>query len=342
MRGGGVTRNRFITAVILVSSFFRGDTACAQESVTVEAYREISARVLVCDYTAAERRADRFMSEHPGHPAGPLFKAAVLQYAAADYEDFSREDEFMELVGRSASSARERIESGGGSWFRYYEAAADGLEGAWKVSSGSFLRGVLTGRSGARGMRRIVDADSTFYDAYLMLGSYRFWKNLALSKLPLIDLEKRRGIREARLAVERGRLSGPLANTVLIEMLLAFEPAEAVELGERLRASHPDCRLFLWQLGEGYKKLGRFSEAERIFTMIAESMERDGLDDGSGRLRCWWKLAVLAHSLGDRGACRAYCEKVVAFENDPVVARRQERRIRAARRMIDETGEQGK
>ncbi|MCD6308207.1 MAG: hypothetical protein J7M24_04340, partial [Candidatus Latescibacteria bacterium] len=298
-------------------------------------------KVLVCDYTAAEGLADRFMREHPGHPAGPLFKAAVLQYAAVDYEDYSREEEFMSLIGRCASSARNLIDSGNGLWFRYYEAAADGLEGAWKVSSGNFLRGVLNGRSGAGGMRRIVEADSTFYDAYLMLGSYRFWKNVALSKLPIIDLGKRRGINEVRLAIERGSLSGPLANTVLIEMLLAIDPAEAVELGERLRASHPYCRLFLWQLGEGYKKLGRFGEAERVFTAIAESMALDDFDDGSGRLRCWWKLAVLAHSRGDRDSCKVYCKKVVAYENDPVVARRQERRLRAARRMIDEMGENG-
>ncbi len=325
----------FLIAALLV--VFTAAGMCVADE-TAGVYGEISASVLTGDYAGAEGIAGRFMDRHPDHPAGPLFRAAVIQYAATDYGDYSRENDFFRLTGESIGLARASsdVDRESALWNRYYEAAAQGLEGAWKVSAGDFLRGVLTGRSGARGMDAVVKADSTFYDAYLLLGSYRFWKNVALSRLPLIDLGRRRGIAEVRLAIERGTLNGPLANTVLLEMLLEYDPPEAVRLGELLHAAHPSCRLFLWQLGEAHKKLDDWSSAERIFTLLAGMMAADEHDDGSGELRCRWKLAVLADDLGRAEDRRSYAEMVIAFSDDPVVAERQERRIRAAHEMLEE------
>ena len=136
------------------------------------------------------------------------------------------------------------------------------------------------------------------------------------------------------------RLNSPLSKTVLLEMLLEHDPENAAVKAEEMVASYPDCRLFSWQLGEAYKKLERFDDAVRVFTGIAESMNGDVVDDGSGEIRCWWKLAVLSKDVGKKAECLYYCKKIIDFEGRETVYKRQHKRIDKARRMIEEYGDE--
>jgi len=314
----------------------------AGEDVHEGVYADITRCILESRYDDAERIAGEFMSSRPEHPAGPLFMAAVIQYAANDYEDFSRGSEFSALIGRADSLAG----SFGGEgesmlWARYYGASAHGLDGAWAAMSGRLVRGILSGRSAVKQMERIVADDPAFADAYLLMGSYRFWRGIALrgvSWLPFVDIEIDEGIAMVRRAIRDGRLTGPVAHTVLLEMLVAYDPEAAVNEGEALLMQYPRCRLFMWQVGEAFKKLGRFREAEAMYTALAAAMDADGRDDGSGALRCWWKLADMANLLGKKEECVYYCRKALERADNPAVAVRQSGRIEQARSLLREVG----
>ena len=65
-------------------------------------------------------------------------------------------------------------------------------------------------------------------------------------------------------------------------------------------------------------------------------MKEDGADDGSGELRCWWKLAVLAKSLGKNRECLFYCNKVLELGNKKSVYDRQKERIGKASDLMKE------
>ena len=336
--------NRFchFDTVILLALLVFVSTGEAKAGCLVPdaAYREISEHVLAGDYAAAEAAADNLVAQYPDEPAGYLFKAAVIQYAGTDYEDSSREPEFLELTSTAARLARDCMRDDPGDfWAEYFLGAAEGMDGAWRVSAGGTVSGILQGRSGSKHMAKIVERDSTFYDACLLLGSYRFWSAVALkplSWLPLVGGDADEGLALVRNAIDRGRLNGPLAETVYIEMLLARDPIKAMENAERLTARYPDCRLFTWQLGEAYKKLERYDDAVRVFSGLAERFAADPADDGSGQLRAWWKLAVLAKTIGETDDCVYFCQKVAAFDSDPVVGERQHRRIDEARTMLKE------
>ena len=78
-----------------------------------------------------------------------------------------------------------------------------------------------------------------------------------------------------------------------------------------------------------------------IFSHIADSMAKDDADDGSGELRCWWKLAVLSKTVGKTSESLYYCYKVIELGKRKSVHERQYIRIEKAQNMIDEiTGEQ--
>ncbi len=296
--------------------------------------------ILSGDYHRAERIADEFRANNPDEPAGPLMRASILQYEAVDYDDFSQKREFEDWISETERLADTRLEKNDrDQWARYYRASAEGLHAAFENLSGSRFSAMRKGRSSAALTGRIIEADADFHDAYLLHGSYLFWKSVALKRiswLPFIDDDQKRGIAEIEQAVGRGLMFGPLSNTVLMDVLLTCDPERARVLGEELIIEYPSCRLFAWQLGEAYKQLGRMADARVVFTRIAVRMRNDPADDGSGELRCWWKLAVLAHDTGDDTLCREYGTLVLAFENQPEVARRQHARIEQARQLMKE------
>ncbi|MFC1692841.1 hypothetical protein ACFL1R_05000 [Candidatus Latescibacterota bacterium] len=326
--------------IIFLYSCSISDMVSAQECIVPgDVYAEISDCVLSCRYSDAEKVLDRFITAYPDEPAGYLLKAAVLQYECTDYEDFSRGNEFFELIENAEEYSRKKIAANDNDlWASYFLSAAESLKGVWSVACGRFIVGLVQGRSGAKKMLDIVSVDSTFYDAYLMLGSYRFWKSVALSRLPFIDTDRTDAIADVKMAVKRGKLTGTLSHTVLIEMLLDDDPALAIKIGREMIEAYPLCRLFAWQLGEAYKKTERFDDAVRVFTNIADSMSRDEWDDGSGELRCWWKLAVLSKSVGKKEECLYYCKKVVLIGETETVKQRQRKRIDSALQLIEEIG----
>ena len=308
--------------------------------VPEQVYAEASHYILSNDYQNALTILDRFMRDFPDEPAGPLLKAAILQYRSTDYEDFSDQEIFFKLIVRTEYLARKKLEMNGDDlWALYYLSASENLKGVWIAASGKFIRGIITCWSGVRGMANIVSMDSTFYDAYLVIGSFRFWRGMVIenvSMFPFVKTDVKSALDKVEVAISRGKLTGPLSYIVLIEMLLEHDPFRAVELGEDMVKKYSDCRLFLWQLGEAYKKLGRFDEAVRVFTEIADSMACDNLDDGSGELRCWWKLAELSKSVGKVEECRYYCNKVIELGERKSIYTKQYKRINKAIHMIED------
>ena len=68
-------------------------------------------------------------------------------------------------------------------------------------------------------------------------------------------------------------------------------------------------------------------------------MRDDPRDDGSGELRCWWKLADLARTIGDRCLAADYGRRVIETGERPGIADRQRERIAQARQLLEECPE---
>jgi hypothetical protein len=333
----------FVLPMLAAAALFAWTSPAASRTlVPVEEYRASSLLVLEARYDDAEIVFDRFIQEHPNEPSGYLLKAAVIGYEITDYEDMTQEKEYLSLLdtGERLASAQCAVDIND-MRARYYLFTAKALRGVSSAPRGSFFDRLVQGREGGKGFVTLIEDAPDLYDAYLGAGSYRFWKSNAIGpirKLPFIGDDRELGISEVKTAIERGELTGPLANVVLLEMLLAYNPLEAAVLGERLMKRYPECRLFAWQLGESYKKLRRFEEARVVFDALAERYRHDSRDDGSGMVRCWWKMAVLSRDMGNKASCSEYCLRILdlAAPEKKSLITRQKNRIEGSKRYLKE------
>jgi len=341
-------------AVIGLTSAAYGDTI-----VPVSVIHKAADAILAGHYRQAEELFDRFIAENPDEPAGPLMKAAVIHYHAIDYEDYSRSDEYFRLLDTAEKLARKKLvtctmkpetgnlkpETNYDVWGWYFLYSARVLKAAWSVTSGNYFSGIIDARAAVKdlsqiesdSLRRSATSTPVHFDVQLTTGSHRFWQSNATKPvhwLPFVDDQRKRGIAEVEEALAKGTLVTPLSSSVLIEMLIVYDNKRAIACSEDLVARYPSCRLFRWQLGESLKRDGRYKDAVRVLTGIADEMANDPDDDGSGPLRCWWKLAVLSESLGKVDDCRRYCEEIIRIGQRKSVAERQKKRIEGTRKMM--------
>ncbi len=169
--------------------------------VPVEEYKQASGLVLEGRYSEAEKIFDDFIAKHQDEPAGALLKAAVLHYRSIDYDDFSLDGEYRGLLETAEKQARKKIDNDENDlWAHYYFNSAVSLKAVWAVTNGKFISGIAKGRSGFHGMSGIISTDERFFDAYLMTGSYRFWKSITIDWLPFVSDERDRGTAEVEYA----------------------------------------------------------------------------------------------------------------------------------------------
>lgn len=326
-------------AVFVIFFNLHGTAETVMCRVPLDRFQEASGNILAGEYRKAEEVFNRYIESFPEEPAGHLMKAAVLQYHCIDYNDFSREEEFFQLLNSAEMLAGKKIEANENDiWAHFFLYSAKTLRAVWEVTMGNFIIGIIKGQSGIRGMSRIISEDGDFYDGYLTIGSYRFWKSVAIRPiywLPFIEDQRKQGITEVENAIAKGKLISPLSSIVLIEMLIVYDLEHAVEYTEALAGQYPSCRLFKWQLGESLKKAGRYEAAVSVLTDLAEEIYGDPEDDGSGPLRCWWKLAVLSESLGKYKECRHYCEEILRIGQKKSVYERQKKRIDGAGKLLE-------
>ncbi|MFC1607042.1 tetratricopeptide repeat protein [Candidatus Latescibacterota bacterium] len=289
-------------------------------------------------YDDAEHVFDRLIASYPHEPAGYIMKAAVLHYYSMDYDDDTRSDEYYGLIDSAEQYAQNKVDlDTDDDWAWYFLHSARILKALRAVHSGNFVTGILKGRTGHLGMMKIIAGNDDFDDAYLTTGSYRFWKSHATKKvhwLPLIDDDRERGIDDVKRGIDRGKLISPASMTVLIEMLLVYDVEKAVALSRDCVDQYPLCRLFKWQFGEALIKDGSYDEAVCVLTHIAEEMSVDPKDNGSGPLRCWWKLGEMCYNLGRLEESRIYCRKVIRIGQDSNIYNRQHSRIEKARKIL--------
>ena len=335
-----IVRFMFCAVILLLP------VGASESSVLVpyEEYRTGSDYILTGRYDDAEQVFDRMIANYPDEPAGYIMKAAVLHYFSVDYDDDTRSTEYYRLVDMAEQYAQKKVDlDRDDTWAWYFLNSAKILKAVRSVHGGHFVTGILKGRSGHLGMMKIIAGNGDFDDAYLTTGSYRFWKSQATKKahwLPLVGDDRERGIAEVKRGIGSGKLVSPTSMTVLIEMLLVYDVDRAVMLSRDYAERYPACRLFTWQFGEALIKAGAHDEAVRVLTKIAEEMSVDPNDNGSGPLRCWWKLGEMCYNLGKHEDSRKYCREVIRIGQDKTVYEHQHKRIEKARKILARIGDE--
>ncbi len=167
-------------------------------------------------FDSARQTFDRMIRSEPSHPKGYFLKTSVSFYQLISGGQGSRlEEEFLtesEEAVRIADAYRQS--TGSDMEADFYTGAVYGNLGRLYAAKGEWTKGFYYGRKAKSLHESVLRRDSTQFDAYLGIGLYNYY---AATVPKLVDVlvsllglggNKQEGIRQIRLAAQKGSLTG--------------------------------------------------------------------------------------------------------------------------------------
>jgi len=197
----------------------------------------------------------------------------------------------------------------------FYLASAYGYLAYFQGRSGMWIPALSNGIKANNLFNDAVEIDSTMYDAYLGIGTFKYWRYSKLafiSWLPFIPDDRDEGIDLIRKCISYHTRSQYLAMHQLTYILVDYgETEEAVELGQELVRRYPRSQFMWWAASRAYEKNEEYDQAVRSYKRLMELLETDPDVNPNHVVKCGLKLAEVYRLSGEYAQCYAVCEDLI-------------------------------
>jgi len=269
-----------------------------------------------------------------------FFLAAVYHSQMMDAEDFAQVDTFQVLLDDAYRHAEAAIKVGDNpAWALFIEGCTHAYRAALETHIGSWFKAM---KEAVKGKNRCLDAlriDPNFWDAYVILGNYHYWKSARtdfINWLPLVADRKEQGVEELRLAADSSLVSRDLALNSLVWVLLdADRDQEALAAAQDLYGRYPSSRLANWAMAFADLHAGKLHQATKHFQAIVDQLEPDTTQNYFNLIECRYHLAKIYQEAGDEEATASEYRKMLAYPVDEEIRKRQSDKLKEARHFID-------
>jgi len=197
----------------------------------------------------------------------------------------------------------------------FYLASAYGYLAYFQGRSGKWLPALSNGIKANNLFNEAVDIDSTMYDAYLGIGTFRYWRYSKLSFiswLPFIPDDRDEGIDLIRKCIAHQTRSQYLALHQLTYILIDYgDTMAAAETGKLLVRRYPESQFMWWAAARAYEKNKDYLQAVTAYNQLLELLDQDPKANPNHIVKCGLKLAEAYQQAGEYVRCYALCEKLI-------------------------------
>lgn len=312
----------FITMAGVALTLSVSSSASGNEPrIPVELHRLVAESVdltLKQEYASADSVVHIMTMRFPGHPFGYLYSAAVMEAKSMDYLDpldYTRFDSVLNVARNGAEKTiRDFPQSPLG---YYYLGTAIGYDAYAQVDAGNWLGGILKGLSAASEFRKCIEIDSSFYDAYVGVGTYYYWKSRKIQFLNwMLGDNRDEGIRMLQLAVERAEYNKFAALSVLAAVYLDRKEFDrAVRYAEAALDMYPNNRIFLGELAEIQEQSGDLAGAVGTYGRLLASIIQARINNPYSEIYCRMHLLKAKLALKETNGIDAQIDAILAYEH---------------------------
>jgi tetratricopeptide (TPR) repeat protein len=281
--------------------------------------------ILNQEYEKADSLFTLVTQRYPEHPVGYLYLAAVKQSYEMDFDVLVEPATFDSLLTKGKLAAEQLAMP----WKEYFLATADGYDAYERVERGDWLGGVRKGMSSATEYEKIIENDSSFYDAYVGLGTYYYWRSRKmefLHWLPFVKDDRARGINMLIVGAEHSEYNRYAAMSALISIYLDDEKYDLAEKwSERGLQAYPHNRIFLWGLATAFDRQHRCIEAVSAYTTLLDHIIRSDAPHHYNEIVCRLNLAKCQLALSDTVNALHHLKQILSYEKESFPSHLQSR-----------------
>ncbi len=280
-----------------------------------------------CQFDAALSTFQKVIDLYPNNIIGYFYKAASLQSKLIDSETDIGEKEYNQLINKAIQLGKNQIKDGDNDpCIYYYIGASYGYKGLYQAKRGKYIAGFLSAKETLNFMKEALKRNSTIYDAYLIIGSYKYWHgrfNKYFNWLPIIQDEREEGIQLIKFSMDKGTY----CYWVAVHHLAWIEyDQKNYELAKDLflkgLVKYPKSRFFLWGLGDTYFRLKAYTQAAQIYEDILVSLQNVNWNNDYNEIVCRFKLIQTYLAQGNYEEALRHCNIILNKKVDDSIAKK--------------------
>ena len=164
------------------------------------------------EFEEAEKLFRESQAEFPEYPQGYVYQAYITAlFYALDQSNDSLAQKLEEQLQQAVEVAKDykgRYNDSAGSYFHL--ALANSIKALYYIIERSYIKGYWYGRKAKGDLNKVVEIDSTYYDAYIGLGLFHYYADLLPGFLKFVagilgfDGDRVKGKAEIQLAAAKG------------------------------------------------------------------------------------------------------------------------------------------
>lgn len=310
-------QDKFVLLFILIGGLLlsggglRAETAVRDSSVI-----SISRDVWYNDFPDAIAASKSIRDTEPDNPLGYFLLGTIYQSLSEEF----RTDVYKDRISENLDSAieianRRRDKDPDNPNWSFIAGAAHGYRALLRAFHGGWWGAFRDGLNASKHLQRALKLDSTYYDAYLGLGAYDYYKTVKAKSflwLPFVSDKREEGIEKIKIAIDKGTLASFNARQSLLRIY--WEEGryqDAITLADSLLAQSPTdtyCLLYLIYSQLGLDSLETTSENIKKLRL---AWRKSGYYDPLGTMEADYLEAELYYKKGDMDRAKTYIDKIM-------------------------------
>lgn len=257
----------------------------------------------------------RVMELYPENPAGYFFEGALLQLKMMDGCRYDEEKEYLRLMKKTLDLAAGIIKIEDNEWAEFYQANHYVYRAVYEGTKRNYLETFNYGLKGGRMMQALLKKDSTFYDAFLAVGTFEYFWARAGRYLPILKLaggDANEAIRKLRVAAEKSCYSGPTAeNSLTFVYTEEGNYIEARRFADTLLYRYPQSKTFQWNKAGLEFRDKNYAAAAESYQRLCDSYEP--LNNYANLCQCKLFIGKCYYALKDKEKARQALKDAINY-----------------------------
>ena len=282
------------------------------------------------DYTRATADFDTLAKEFPNRALGNVYKAGIFTLKEYDYLIPINPDTIFYYLDKAQEVAETNYDEEPEKLVNVYELALVlGMKGYYYALEGNYFSALTEGISSLQYFGECLQIDTTCYDAYVAIGSYKYWKSEfgeSLLWLPFVEDERAEGEVFLLKAINNNSFHSYVAvHSLTWAYLLSERDAKAVTLLENIVRNYPNNRTFAMLLGRAYFNIDK-NKSIYWYNIVLDSYRKSETGSKIREIELLNKIAVLYEILDKNTLALECCNNILEytlndFEQDFLSAR---------------------
>jgi len=270
-------------------------------------------------YDIAEENFKLLQTDYPTLPLGDIFIAAVHIAKADDYGEPVENEIIKKHITDAVNKANQLYDNDPDNlWNNYYLALVNGYSAYFEALNNNYISAFANGLSSISYFEKCLKLDSAFYESYLAVGIYKYWKSEKteyLTWLPFIEDEREEGISKIKYALKHNSYNSYLGiNSLLWIYINQKEDSKVVKLAETSLVKYKNCRFFKWVLADAYQRIDKQKAIKIYYELLDFYIKMPG-QNHLNEIILEHKIAMLYEETGDNKKALKLCDEILGLNS---------------------------